>query len=174
MSCQSLLQRAARFVVSLLLCRTITRLLPRIVHLLAVCLVIFSRLSTTIFRSPSLGMCSKVLKLLPYPGVRSRRFYRFEGEELTKARFLNRHVMELAGMHSFDNLNKTDVILSSSEAKDMEAAMRSIVEATSWWSFVMKSLVLKSSSNASLICHLSLAGARCQLLPCGQFCVEEA
>ena len=67
--------------------------------------------------SPSSGKCSKkVLKLLAYPSVRSRRFCRFEGEELSEA---------------FENLNKPDVILSSSEAKDMEAAMRSIVEATS-------------------------------------------
>ena len=49
-----------------------------------------------------------------------------------KARSLNRHVTELAGMRSFDNLNKTDVILSSSEAEDLEAAVRSNVEATFW------------------------------------------
>ena len=45
--------------------------------------------------------------------------------------------------------------------------MRSIVEATSWmdwWTFTMKSLVFKSSSNAHLIRCLSLAGGRCQLL----------
>ena len=57
--------------------------------------------------SPSSGMCSnKVPKPLAYQGVRSRRFYRLEGEELTTARSLNRHVTELAGMRSFGNLNK--------------------------------------------------------------------
>ena len=117
---------------------------------------------------PSSGMrFKKVLKLLFYPGVRSCRFYRFEGEESTKPCSLNRHVTELTGMRSFDNLNKTDVILSSSEAEDMEAAMWSIVEATSWmdwWRFAMKSLALKYSSDACLIRRLSLAGARCQFL----------
>ena len=44
------------------------------------------------FRVPSSGMRSKVSKLLTYPGVCNRRFYRFEGEELSKARSLNRHV----------------------------------------------------------------------------------
>ena len=68
-------------------------------------------------------MCSKkVLKLLQYPGIRSRRFYHFEGDETTKTRSLNRHMMELAGLRLHDNLNKTDVILSSSEAEDMEPA----------------------------------------------------
>ena len=43
----------------------------------------------------------KVLKLLPYPGVHSHHFYRFEGEEATKARSLNCHVMELAGLRFF-------------------------------------------------------------------------
>ena len=117
--------------------------------------------------SPS-GLHSKqVLKLLLYPGIRSRYFCQFEGEEVTKAHSLNRLVTELVGINSFDNLNRTDVILSFSEAEDMEAAMRSIVEATywtDWWTFAMKSLALKSSSNACLVCCLSLAGTRCQLL----------
>ena len=83
--------------------------------------------------SPSSGMRSKkVSKLLPYPGVCSCQFYHFEGEKSTKARSLNRHVTELAGMHSFDNLNKTDIILSSFKAEDMEAAMPPIVKVTSW------------------------------------------
>ena len=115
--------------------------------------------------SPFSGMRS-VLKFLTYLGVRSYRFYRFEGEELTKACCLSCHVTELAGMRSFDSLNKTDVIMSSSEAKDMEAAMRSIVEATSWmdcWAFAMKSLAFKAMSDAGLVLRLNLAGSNCQL-----------
>ena len=82
--------------------------------------------------SPS-GMCLKrVLKLLQYPGVRSRCFYRFEVEGVAKAGALNHHVTELERLHYWDNLNKADVILSSSEAEDMEATLKSIVEATSW------------------------------------------
>ena len=82
--------------------------------------------------SPSLGMRSKVSKPLQYPGVCSCHFSRFEGKEATEAHALNRHVTELTGFRFFDNLNRADVILSSSEAEDMEAAMLSIVEATSW------------------------------------------
>ena len=82
--------------------------------------------------SPSSGMHSKkVSKLLPYPGYVAVAFS------------LNCHVMELVWLHSFDSLNRADVILSLSEAVDMEAAMRSIVEVTSWmdcWTFAMKSL----------------------------------
>ena len=81
---------------------------------------------------PSWCMRSKVSKLLPYPSMRSHRFYWFEGEELVKARSLNCHVMKLAGMRSFENLNKTDVILSSLEAEDLKAAIRSIIKATFW------------------------------------------
>ena len=45
----------------------------------------------------------------------------------------------------FGNLNRTDTILSSSEAEDMQAAACSVVETTSWmdwWSFAMKSVAL--------------------------------
>ena len=45
---------------------------------------------------------------------------------------LNRNVTELTSLRSFENLNKTDVILSSSETEDFEAVVRSIIEATSW------------------------------------------
>ena len=47
----------------------------------------------------------KVSKLLQYLGVCSRKFYYFEGEDLTKAKALNRHVTELAALGSFDNLS---------------------------------------------------------------------
>ena len=73
----------------------------------------------------------------------------------------------VAGLRSFDNLNETDVVWSSAEAEDVEAALRSIVEATSWmdWrAFAMQSLALKSTDEGSLVRCLSLAGARCQLL----------
>ena len=117
--------------------------------------------------SPPSGMRSKISKLLQYPGVCSCCFYRFEGEEVTKVRSLNRHMTELAGLQSSDNLNRTDVILPLSEADDMEAAVHSIVEATSWmawWTFAMKSLALQSSGDAHLVRHLSMTGTRCQLL----------
>ena len=75
--------------------------------------------------------------------------------------------MELAGLHSFGNLNKTDIIWSSTEAEELEAALRSVVEATSWmdwWTYAMKSLSLKSTDDARVVRRLSLAGARCHLL----------
>ena len=62
---------------------------------------------------------------------------------MVKFRFLNCHVMELAGMCSSENLTKTDVILSSPEA-----AICSIIEATSsmdWWTLTVKSKALQSS-----------------------------
>ena len=91
-------------------------------------------------------------------GVSSRRFYHFEGDEMTEARSLNHHGMELAGLRSYDILNKTDAILSSSEAEDMVAALRSIYEATSWmdwWTYGMKSLTLQSSTDTHLLAVLS-------------------
>ena len=82
--------------------------------------------------SSSPGMPSrKSSKLLQYQSVRSRKFYRFQGEELTKAKALNRHIAELAGLRSFDSLNKSDIVWSSTEIEDMEAMARSIVEAIS-------------------------------------------
>ena len=81
--------------------------------------------------SPSGMHPIKVSKLLLYPGVRSHHFYRFEGEEVTKVGSLNHHVTELAGLRSYNNLNKMDVIFSLSEAEEMEAALQSIIKATS-------------------------------------------
>ena len=113
--------------------------------------------------STSPGMRShEVSKLLQYQGVCSRKFYRFQGEEITKVKALNRHVTVLAGLRTFDNLNKTNVIWSSNEAEDLEAALQSIVDGLV--DFAMKSLGLKSIDDARLVYWLSLAGARCQLL----------
>ena len=105
--------------------------------------------------SPSMGMRSKkVSNLLHYLGVCNCRFYRFQGEEVT-------------GLCSWDNLNKTDVIWFCAEARDMEAALKSTVEATSWmdwWTFGMKSLLLNFSKDTRLVHRLSLADVRYQLL----------
>ena len=131
MGCWRPLQRAARFAVSTTLegddQSSASYKLP-IGDLSADILVdIDDRVAT------SSGMCSqKVSKLVQYLGIRSREFYRFEGEYLNKTKALNRHVMELTGLRSFDNLNMTDVIWSSMEAEKMEDALRSIVEVTSW------------------------------------------
>ena len=53
----------------------------------------------------------KVSKILPYPGIRSRHFYQFEGEDVIKFKSFNCHVTELMGMRSFENPVKTDVIV---------------------------------------------------------------
>ena len=115
--------------------------------------------------SSSSGICScKSSKLFQYQGVRRHKFYWFQGEELTNAKALNRHIAELAGLRSFDNLNKTDVVWSSTEMEDVGATARFIIEATSWmdwWTYAMRSLALKSTSDGRLVCRVSLAGARC-------------
>ena len=73
--------------------------------------------------SSSSGMRSrKSSKLLQYQGVRSCKFFHFQGEELTKAKTLNCHIAELAGLRSFDSLNKSNVVWSSTKTEDMEAA----------------------------------------------------
>ena len=69
----------------------------------------------------------------------------------------------LAGLRSFDILNRTGVIWFLSDVEDMDSAIRSFVEAaswTDWWTFAVKSLALQSSSDS----RLCLAGGRCQLL----------
>ena len=73
----------------------------------------------------------------------------------------------LAGLWSFDILSRTDVVWSSSKVEDMEAAVRSTVEATSWmdwWTFTMKSQALQSSGESRLVRLLSMAGGGCQFL----------
>ena len=45
---------------------------------------------------------------------------------------LPRPITELGEMKSFDDLNKTDVVLSSTKAKDLEAAGWIIIGVTSW------------------------------------------
>ena len=55
-------------------------------------------------------------------------------------------------MHSFDNLDKTDVGLSPSEAENLEAIVLSIVKATSWmdwWTFTANSMALRSSQRCA-------------------------
>ena len=94
----------------------------------------------------------------------------FEQEDVTKAFSLNRHVSVLARLRFFDILSRTDVIRSSSEVEDMEAAVCSIVEATSWsdrWTFAMKSLAFLSSCDSRLVYRLSLTGGQDDLYPVG-------
>ena len=63
---------------------------------------------------------------VPYPVVRSRRYYRFEGEDVVKSRSLPCHMTEVAGLCSYENLDKTNM------AEDLEAPAHSVVETTSW------------------------------------------
>ena len=109
----------------------------------------------------------KVFKLLPYPGVQSRQLYCFEGEVAIKFRLLPRHMTELAGMHFFNNLARTDIVLYSLKAEDFEAAARSIVDVTSWmdWrTFAAKSMALWFPEEVKMLKWLFVAGARCRLL----------
>ena len=62
----------------------------------------------------------------------SSRYYYFEGEEVVRSCSLPYPVTKLGGMHLFDNLNETDVVLLSSEAEELETAARTVLEATSW------------------------------------------
>ena len=58
--------------------------------------------------STTSGMHSKkVSKLLSYPGVHSRRYCRFEREEVVRSRSLPLPITELGSMHLCDNLNET-------------------------------------------------------------------
>ena len=111
------------------------------------------------------GMHSwKVSKLLQFQGVRSCKFYQFEGEDVTKVKALNRHVTELEELRTFDTLNKTDVIWSSMEAEETEATLRSVVEVTSWmdwWTYAMKPLSLTSTDDARLVLGWCLLPTSC-------------
>ena len=118
--------------------------------------------------SPSTGMGSKkVSKLLLYPWVRSRWFYCVKGEEVVQYRTLPQVIIKLGGMKSFENLNKTDMVFSSSEVKDMEIAVRTLHEVTSWmdwWFYVAESIAICNNSNTAKVKSLIVAGSRTRLL----------
>ena len=92
------------------------------------------------------GMHSKkVSKLLPYPGVHSRHYYRTKGEEVICHRILPRAINELGDMKSCNNLNKTDIVFTFTEVEDLEAITKALLEVTSWinWCFyTAKSLAM--------------------------------
>ena len=70
-------------------------------------------------------------------------------------------------MKSFDNLSKADVVLSLTEAKDLDAAVCSVIEATSWmiwWTFATRSMPLSSSCDHHKVKRFFVAGSKCQLL----------
>ena len=78
------------------------------------------------------GMQSKkVSKLLLYLWVRSRQFCCFIGEEVIWYWTLSWVILELGGMKSCKNLNKTGMVFSSSKVEVLEVAMRTLQEATS-------------------------------------------
>ena len=111
--------------------------------------------------SPSSGIRSKEVSKLLQPEVLP--FPRGGGD---KSEGNKSSSLWSGRLRSWDNLNKADVSWSA-EAEDMETALKSFMEATSWidwWTFVIKSLSLKSAKDTCLVRRLSLAGARCQLL----------
>ena len=70
-------------------------------------------------------------------------------------------------MHFSSNFYKIDVVFSASKAKDLEAAMRTIIEVMSWvdlWTYSAKSLILSDSSEVKKVKHLFVVGIWCQLL----------
>ena len=75
-------------------------------------------------------------------------------------------ITELEGMKSFDDFSKTDVAFSSSKIDDLEAAARTLLEATSWmnwWTYAAKSLALRDRFDMAKIKRFFIAGARCQV-----------
>ena len=81
--------------------------------------------------------------------------------------FSPRAITELGGMCLFDNLPKTSVEFLAMVAEDLEAAARTIIEATlwiDWWIYSAKYLALLDSLEAKKLKHLFVVGARCQLL----------
>ena len=125
--------------------------------------------------SSSSSMQSKVSKFLCYPNsfanaccrLHSRHYYRFEGEEVVWSHTLPRAIMEISGMYSFDNLNRTYVVFSASRTKNLEAAAKTIVEAMSWmdwWTCSAKSLAVLDFSEAKKVNCFFIAGIWCQLV----------
>ena len=99
--------------------------------------------------SPNLGMHSqKVAKLLPYPSIKGRRCYQFEGKEVVHHCALPCGITKIIDVKSFENLAKTNVVFSSSEMEDVEATMKTLLEVASWmdWLFdAAKTMVMKGA-----------------------------
>ena len=69
---------------------------------------------------------------------------------------------ELAGMCSYENLNKSDIFLFSFEVEDPKATAHTVVEATSWmdwWIFAAKSMGLRRSEDSKMLKHLFVAAS---------------
>ena len=118
--------------------------------------------------STTTGMHSKkVSKLLPYPIVCSWRFYWFEVEGVVMFWPLNHHVIELSGRRLFKNMVNKDVVVLSSEVEDLETAIRSIIEATSWtdwWTFTFKFMAPRFSQEVRMLKQLCVAYTRYHFL----------
>ena len=101
----------------------------------------------------------RYLELFPYVGLWSWKYYCFEREEVSWVRALPCPITELGGVKLFDNLNDTAVVLSSTEAEDLEATSW-----MDWWTFVARSMTLSSSGDHHKVKRLIVARASCQLL----------
>ena len=64
----------------------------------------------------------KLSKLLSFHGVCSRRYCFIEGEEAICHHTLPLAITEDGKMKSCDNLNKTGIVFTSTEFKDLEAS----------------------------------------------------
>ena len=69
----------------------------------------------------SAGMWLKKVSKLPlFLGVRNKWYCRVEGVEVVQHRTLPQAITELGGMKSLKNMNKTDLVLSSSKVEGLE------------------------------------------------------
>ena len=117
--------------------------------------------------SPTTGTRSKkVLMLHLFPGVGSRWYHHIKGEEVTRHRILPWAITDLWGIKSFEDLNKTDMVFSSSKVEDLKAAERTLLKVTSWidwWFYAAKSLAMQDIRRAKVELFF-VAGARTILL----------
>ena len=71
---------------------------------------------------------SKLMKLLPPRNILLKRYYGFEGEIASQLLLFCRCINELYGMKMHNNISRTDVTSTSSEMKEVEVLVRTLLE----------------------------------------------
>ena len=105
----------------------------------------------------------KVVKLLPFPQVKARKNYKFEGFALWQPH----STTNLTGMKTYDNLSRFDVIFSSFGIEEVESPVQTFIEVLpwiDWWLYAAGSIALSNCGDEAKCYCLFFAGSQTHMM----------
>ena len=102
----------------------------------------------------------KAVTLFWNPSIRGRQYYRFQDKKVIRTGLSYHQTLQL---EVIQELHRDQYRISSSEMEDMEAAIRTLLEAAfwmDWWFDTAKPLVMKDAREKAKVHRFFVTGTR--------------